>query len=1316
MNISEINSQSDSIEYAGNMLERHDMYDNSAPSLLEVTGITQHGMATASGLNDFDYQSLTTLSMGLKNLNQIETLNKIPIPPEVMEHFNHINCHCVMGLFPEIGRAWLTIDSDIYIWTYEHGRDAAYFDGLNHLIVSVGLVKPKPGVFISDVKYLLILTTPIEIVVLGVTFGNTTQSASSAPSDTNEYSEMQLMNKPIFIINTEVAITTVVGTKDQRIFLGGRDGCLYEICYRAESTWLGKRCWKTNHSQGLMSYMVPGFLKVFSEVDAIVKIVVDDSRHLLYTLSERGAIEAWDLGTTSDTTRRLFRISQNDIAYYARNILTDCPNLHMLAVTQHGVRLYFSTIPLVQQQNSNQPNEAAKPQGLYLLHVRLPPGYTPNATIGKPKLIHAAFHSNGTLLMVSTPQQDQDVLWSLSSEPFPLRPYLAESSTVMPLNGQVWGIAEMKSDTESSVVNPLQNAKTNKKVVLLTNHGVQVISLVKPTYMLMHLLLACHGPHHEAIKGYFQSQTEANACATSVLLACMEAFRGTDIGVWATQAFLLYGGEPNYGGNYLVLNQATVTRQLSSQWPNNRNMQMFMSTPLHSTPRNVVTFQQQQQQLQMSPISNQIINPATGGDSNLCFSYKHAGLYLHICRLLRPIWKKKCIVAVDANSSITNFDCAHILDDLYAVKSFIDTFSMNNMSNYLGQSSLSNTFGTFAGSDNTINRQQLEQAMAEEKKSINALALFIRHACEVIGLWKILCEHQFPLLFRSLQKEEQDILSCCTFRDLILSRADTCAQFIVSLINTYLNDNATIAAISSKLRDVCPNLYRHEDAVAHKATEILISSRNCIDQEEQKEKLHTALQLCKDAAPNLPLANICQQFTLANFYQGVIELCAICASKIDPNGAALHFYKNNEPPGDQEGYILFSTRMDFYKEVKLMLDHFYTTAYNKNASRDLTRSGLVESQEQTLNSQILKIVNLTLQTNDQLLHNSVYEWLLAHNLLTELLDISEPSLGEFLMHSVKRRPDDLGLADLLWKYHELNGQHAAATNILDNLASMQSEAIPLNQRIEYLSRAVMCMRSDTIGYSANNGFLLKNLEDKLDIARVQKLLLDALSNQNDLECQRACRELNSQLFDLTQLYTDFAERFDMPECKLTILNCSHHHDPLLVESVWTQILDREMQQPGSPYEKSSRLLSKVQVLAKEYITSGNCFPVAFLVHELELRCCQLRLEQSPAPDALIAIGIEVDLLLDIYARMISMNERVWATEGNEYHLVQATTRLIAAIVAQPNLISARNRRRVVLKAQDLTSACRSVLHPKPLNDTRYMIDALLDIEAKLQRI
>jgi nuclear pore complex protein Nup155 len=46
----------------------------------------------------------------------------------------------------------------------------AYFDGLGETILSVGLATPIPGVFQNFVKNLLILTTTVEIVVLGVTF------------------------------------------------------------------------------------------------------------------------------------------------------------------------------------------------------------------------------------------------------------------------------------------------------------------------------------------------------------------------------------------------------------------------------------------------------------------------------------------------------------------------------------------------------------------------------------------------------------------------------------------------------------------------------------------------------------------------------------------------------------------------------------------------------------------------------------------------------------------------------------------------------------------------------------------------------------------------------------------------------------------------------------------------------------------------------------------------------------------------------------------------------------------------------------------
>jgi nuclear pore complex protein Nup155 len=54
----------------------------------------------------------------------------------------------------------------------------AYFDGLGETIVSVGLAKPKPGVFQNFVQYLLVLTTTVEIVILGVTFSSTKDGMS----------------------------------------------------------------------------------------------------------------------------------------------------------------------------------------------------------------------------------------------------------------------------------------------------------------------------------------------------------------------------------------------------------------------------------------------------------------------------------------------------------------------------------------------------------------------------------------------------------------------------------------------------------------------------------------------------------------------------------------------------------------------------------------------------------------------------------------------------------------------------------------------------------------------------------------------------------------------------------------------------------------------------------------------------------------------------------------------------------------------------------------------------------------------------------
>ncbi len=48
-----------------------------------------------------------------------------------------------------------------------------------------------------------------------------------------------------------------------------------------------------------------------------------------------------------------------------------------------------------------------------------------------------------------------------------------------------------------------------------------------------------------------------------------------------------------------------------------------------------------------------------------------------------------------------------------------------------------------------------------------------------------------------------------------------------------------------------------------------------------------------------------------------------------------------------------------------------------------------------------------------------------------------------------------------------------------------------------------------------------------------------------------------------QLYGEYAERFELSECKLAIVHCAGHHDPSLVESLWQEILTAGKMVSGS---------------------------------------------------------------------------------------------------------------------------------------------------------
>ena len=60
---------------------------------------------------------------------------------------------------------------------------------------------------------------------------------------------------------------------------------------------------------------------------------------------------------------------------------------------------------------------------------------------------------------------------------------------------------------------------------------------------------------------------------------------------------------------------------------------------------------------------------------------------------------------------------------------------------------------------------------------------------------------------------------------------------------------------------------------------------------------------------------VCTQFAAVRFYPGIVDLSLTTANKRDPQGLALHFYKNGEPQEDYQGMQAYHARYSFTVKI-----------------------------------------------------------------------------------------------------------------------------------------------------------------------------------------------------------------------------------------------------------------------------------------------------------------------------------------------------------------------------------------------------------------
>jgi len=94
------------------------------------------------------------------------------------------------------------------------------------------LLHTLTGIFTDAVEWVLVVTTPEEVQLCALAFESSTALEGLGTPDRNGGTRSLRLIPTRFIIPTDsVPMLSVSGTDDGRIFLGGHDGCLYEMAY-----------------------------------------------------------------------------------------------------------------------------------------------------------------------------------------------------------------------------------------------------------------------------------------------------------------------------------------------------------------------------------------------------------------------------------------------------------------------------------------------------------------------------------------------------------------------------------------------------------------------------------------------------------------------------------------------------------------------------------------------------------------------------------------------------------------------------------------------------------------------------------------------------------------------------------------------------------------------------------------------------------------------------------------------------------------------------------------------------------------------------
>lgn len=1191
--------------------------DSMAPSDLYAD---EH-LNKSSGLDNyyFDHEN------GLGDFSRFEKVNQLNLPDKFFDEYNSTESTTKMGLFPEIERSWIAADNKLVLWNYKVPQSsfntASQFltiDQIRHSILAVKLVRPKPGVFVAEVNYLLVVATSMDLLVYIIKYD-------------------QLLNN-LEIFNPDLSVSTqglivnniaVNAATNEIYFTGMGDGInVWRFDYSNKSSFIKNKCDKVCLTKsGLSSVLplakLPGFDLFTSDApantssnataaaksqvvaEAIIQLEVDADRGILYTLSNKSVIRVYKLQPNQEqftqhsllnpsevfkSVSAMFVNSSNFKSFLKFKIINiqlisarESSNVQLIAITNFGCRvlLKLGSNSTLSSFNSGSLNYAtASKLKLSVVTMKFPPSKEVPSMNSE---LDAFTRSKQYYAQLISNQQDSELL--------------KNSKLAKILSPGVFLCVKKTKGSDRLFISSANYGflKKNNKLVedaefikIGSASGDAVPTYIHEVVQITPSMNASNTP-----SGY------ANIAATQYTKKPLQFAVLTNFGIsiyqFRTADKILQSLKDEIIENFVDENgfeeACSSLLYLSCSYGHHNSNDLFKKKAhiLFSSAGNNARILDANQpttnstQAQLGPQHQQIIGQPKEVHATVdqvVLSDRFYGTCLLISRLFREFWNVK-VFTVLPHIKMTptgSLETSSVKEDNLLIKGL--NIDKKQVEFFIGSVIVLLEF--FYENSNNIQGLNAPNYSSDPSKFENEVCLRAEHIGftsilkslnsmkEALSFLMVLIEEtqanqtNFNDILRFLSLTNQLNLLTLTFKDLLLPSTEV-KNLIKDLLSSIINKNilkgGSIDLIASSLQGRCGSFCSADDVFIFKAIENLTRAKNVgtRDNELKIKCLKNAVSLFEEAYDSLTLENIENSINIMlslEFYTGAVDLLLKLANKLGtPSGNPT--IQSTSVIDANNSILNNNAKTAANNKKKLQL---YDLVFKILTRIDVRAINITETNNQIAINDFLEVRDLTYDTcfasKDKFFHYEFYQWFINQGVNERLLEINTPFILPFLE---EKSEHDLILSDLLWLYHAKRENYFAAANILYSLAISEFK-LTLDSRIEYLSRAngfCNCVCPPNLRQQMIQ--LSAIVQELFEVANVQLDLLSVIKGDSRISKENkeiAVQALDYKIMSITELFNNYADPLGYYELCLLIFKISDYKNTDDILKRWEFFFER----------------------------------------------------------------------------------------------------------------------------------------------------------------